>query len=195
MWETRVDVPSDGQVRHMAVLHDGAAVSYAEVVEHWRTSRSFRTFFTALLADQPSRAYFWETPPVTRATAAQAFECVLVDGPGLAGMTSEPNAFARHFKPGQPVATFANLGGDALLVVPAPQGPPEAYPHLAAFARRAPIAQQHALWQAIGDALAGRLCAEPLWLSTSGLGVAWLHVRLDARPKYYTYAPYRMPDG
>jgi len=29
------------------------------------------------------------------------------------------------------------------------------------------------------------------WLSTSGLGVGWLHVRLDSRPKYYTYEPYK----
>ncbi len=31
----------------------------------------------------------------------------------------------------------------------------------------------------------------PLWLSTAGGGVAWLHVRLDSRPKYYGYSPYK----
>jgi hypothetical protein len=45
--------------------------------------------------------------------------------------------------------------------------------------------------RATGAAVAARLSARPLWLSTSGLGVAWLHVRLDSRPKYYSYAPYR----
>src|ERR671919_933402 len=104
MWGTRVDVLSDGHVRRVAVLRDGAAVSYAEVVEQWRASRPFRTFFTALLADPPYQAYFWETPPVSRATAAQPFEFVLVDSPGLAGMTPEPGAFERHFAPAQPVA-------------------------------------------------------------------------------------------
>jgi hypothetical protein len=29
--------------------------------------------------------------------------------------------------------------------------------------------------------------AKPVWFSTSGMGVAWLHFRLDERPKYYTY--------
>jgi hypothetical protein len=193
MWGTRVDVLNDGHVRRVVVLRDDQAVSYAEVVEQWRTGRPFRTFFAALLADPPYQAYFWETRPVTRGTAAQAFEFVLVDSPGLANMTREPGAFARHFVPAQAVATFANLGGDALLVAPAPQAPPGAYAHLAAFARGAPASQQDALWRAVGDAVAGRLCAEPLWLSTSGLGVAWLHVRLDERPKYYTYAPYRRP--
>jgi hypothetical protein len=195
MWGTRVDVLNDGQVRRVAVLRDGAPASYAEVVEQWRTSPPFRTFFAALLADPPYQAYFWETPPVTQATAAQAFEFVLVDSPEMADMAPEPAAFASHFTPGQAVATFANLSGDALLVAPAPQGSPGAYAHLATFARQAPAFQQHALWRAVGDAVARRLSTKPLWLSTSGLGVAWLHVRLDERPKYYTYAPYRIPNG
>jgi Family of unknown function (DUF6940) len=29
------------------------------------------------------------------------------------------------------------------------------------------------------------------FFSTAGAGVAWLHVRLDDRPKYYGYPPYR----
>ncbi len=31
----------------------------------------------------------------------------------------------------------------------------------------------------------------PVWLSTAGAGVSWLHVRLDDRPKYYGHGPYR----
>jgi hypothetical protein len=195
MWATRVDVLSDRRVRRVALLRDGGAASYAEVVEQWRTSPPFRVFFAALLAEPPYEAYFWETPPVTRATAARAFEFVLVDSQGLAAPVPEPSAFASHFTPSQAVATFANLGGDALLVAPAPQGPSTAYAHLAAFARHAPTSQQHALWQAVGAAVTRRLSPAPLWLSTSGLGVAWLHVRLDEQPKYYTYAPYRVQAG
>ena len=30
----------------------------------------------------------------------------------------------------------------------------------------------------------------PTWVSTAGGGVAWLHVRLDSAPKYYTHRPY-----
>ena len=29
-----------------------------------------------------------------------------------------------------------------------------------------------------------------LWISTSGLGVSWLHIRLDSIPKYYNYKEY-----
>ena len=31
----------------------------------------------------------------------------------------------------------------------------------------------------------------PVWTSTSGLGVYWLHVRLDSRPKYYQHQPFK----
>ena len=38
---------------------------------------------------------------------------------------------------------------------------------------------------------ASALSDQPLWVSTCGLGVYWLHVRLDSFPKYYRYAPYQ----
>lgn len=195
MWTTCAQALKDGRVRQVALRRDGAAVSYAEVVELWRRCRSFRAFWTAVLADAPYAAYFWETSPVTRSTADRPFEFVLVDSPELAALAPQPDAFAAHFERSQAVATFANRGGDAMLVAPRPDGPPAACAHLAAFARQAPTAQQDALWRAVGDAVARRLSTTPLWLSTSGLGVAWLHVRLDERPKYYTYAPYRLHVG
>jgi hypothetical protein len=80
---------------------------------------SFRAFFAALLADTPFGAHFWETPPVTQATAACAFEFVLVDSPALTALAPEPGVFASHFSPFEAVATFPNFGGDAWLVAPA----------------------------------------------------------------------------
>jgi hypothetical protein len=89
------------------------------------------------------------------------------------------------------VVAFANLRGDALLVVPCPAGDAGAYGHLAAFVREAPEAQRDALWREVGEAMARRVGARPVWLSTAGAGVSWLHVRLDDRPKYYGHEPYR----
>ncbi|MEL7448175.1 MAG: hypothetical protein AAFN78_03145, partial [Pseudomonadota bacterium] len=63
--------------------------------------------------------------------------------------------------------------------------------HLADFLRTADASQVHAFWQAVGEAVAEKIGDETLWLSTSGLGVYWLHARLDRRPKYYTHTPYR----
>jgi len=85
------------------------------------------------------------------------------------------------------------LSGDATLVVPCPRGQLSAYAQLSTFAREAPVDQQHQLWALVGAALLRRLGAQPVWLSTSGLGVYWLHIRLDSAPKYYTHEPYRNP--
>ena len=105
-------------------------------------------------------------------------------------MPQDPADFAEHFAAGRGVATFMNLGGDALLVAPCPDGPGADFAHLGAFTRTATAALQDALWAAVGEALAARIGPRPLWLSTAGHGVAWLHVRLDSRPKYYRYLPY-----
>ena len=194
MWDARIDTLDGGRVLRAGIKRDGKPVSYAEVLELWQSDDSFRAFFNALLADAPYRAYLWETPPITRATGTRDFECVLVDSPALAGMTPDPEAFAGHFEAagaGANVAAFTNLGGDGFLVAPTPRAPLAAYPHLAAFVREAPVAQQQAFWHAVGGHLSDRLSERPLWLSTNGLGVAWLHVRLDSRPKYYAFAPYR----
>jgi hypothetical protein len=122
---------------------------------------------------------------------SQPFEFVLLDSPGLA-RRPDPEAFEEHFAKAEAgVAAFPNLGGDAIMVVPAPLAEPSAYGHLAAFVRLAPEAQRHALWQSVGGAMARRVGAKPVWLSTAGAGVSWLHVRLDDRPKYYGFEPYK----
>jgi hypothetical protein len=79
---------------------NGASVSYAETIEHWQTSQPFLTFIAALPVDSPYQAYFWEAPPLSRATAGRAFEFVFVDGPEVAVMAREPRAFADHFRQG-----------------------------------------------------------------------------------------------
>ncbi len=128
---------------------------------------------------------------MTAATISRPFEFVLLDSPGLA-RRPDAEAFAEHFRAGEAgVVTFANLGGDAILVVPCPVAEPSAYGHLAAFVRGAPEPQQHALWRSVDEAMARRIGTKPVWLSTAGAGVSWLHVRLDDRPKYYGYGPYR----
>ncbi|NER78732.1 MAG: hypothetical protein F6K42_03975 [Leptolyngbya sp. SIO1D8] len=171
---------------------DSSPVPYADVLQRWQMDERFRDFFIHLLADSPFSAFRWETPAVTTTTAYQPFEFVLLDSPDLA-RDPEPDVFAEHFVGSMPqgIVEFTNLGGDAHLVVPCPNVLPLAYGHLGAFVRQAPESQIHALWQSVGKAMQRRLSDRPVWLSTAGGGVSWLHVRLDDWPKYYGYAPYR----
>jgi hypothetical protein len=186
----------NGRISHFILLRDGKPLRWSDVIPLWRDDRGFRTFFVSILADVSFPAYFWETPPVTRANIDQQFEFVIVDSPQLAGVRANPRAFAAHFAAAEPhslVIEFPNLGGDAVLVAPCPGGPAAAYSQISTFSRIAPGDQQHALWQCVGRALERRVSHRPVWLNTSGLGVYWLHIRLDDAPKYYTYDPYRVP--
>jgi hypothetical protein len=191
LWNARTESLPDGRNLRFAIDLGERPAAYAEILRAWQADESFRALFIAWLAQAPYPAYRWETPPVTAATAARPFEFVLLDSPHLA-VQADPRDFAAHFKRSvEAVACFPNLGGDARLLAPCPLAEPKAYAHLAAFSRLAPQAQQHALWRAVGAAMLERLGNAPVWLNTAGGGAPWLHIRLDDRPKYYGYAPYR----
>lgn len=194
MWEPRIEDLEPGRLRRVKLLLSGRAAAYDDVLAGWQADPDFRDVFIALLAEVPFEAYLWETPPITKASVARDFECVLVASPALAGLSPDPHSFAAHFDAAGPeaeVVSFANLGADAQLVAPTPRAGDRVYSHLAVFLRGAPAVQRHAFWRSVGAEAAGRLSDRPLWLSTCGLGVGWLHARLDSWPKYYTYRPYR----
>ena len=179
----------DARTSRGRLVTQGRSLTLREVLAGWRDSARFRTTFAEGLSTSPFDAFFWETPPWTRATLDEVYEHVLVDAPALLAMRPAPDAFATHFG-AAPAARFPNLGGDAVLVAPSPRDAPHAA-HLAEFVRRGTPSVIDALFRELGEALESRLGETPVWLSTAGLGVAWLHVRLDERPKYYQHQPYR----
>lgn len=177
--------------RHIT-LYDTADLTIRDAAGALVGDPTFRRALIDLLRDSPARAYRWEMPAITPQTADRPFEFALVDDPHL-DRPARIDAFRAHLDgPGQ-TATFTNLGGDALLVVPTPRAEASHYTHLARFVRGAPDGQVHALWAEVGRVLGEQLThrSRPLWLSTAGGGVPWLHVRFDDRPKYYAYRPYR----
>jgi hypothetical protein len=191
MWNLRFENVPNGPGMLGKLERAGAPASFAEVIGALRDDAALRAALSSGLAALPYRAFKWETPPVTRATLRRAFECVVLDSPRLA-RSVDAITFAEHFVETEAVVTFPSLGRDAILVAPCPRGALSSYGHLAAFVRNAPRSQQHALWTRVGDAMDRRVGDQPVWLSTAGGGVAWLHVRLDDHPKYYGYAPYRV---
>ena len=191
MWAFQCDELPDSRGLHFKVQLSGHPASVADVVRGWQTDAEFRSLFNSTLAESRFAAFRWETPAVTQDKLTRPFEFVLLDSPGLA-RRPDPDPFHKHFGHAErDVVVFTNLGGDATLVVPCPLAEPNAYVHLASFVRLAPAAQQQAFWQAVGDAMARRIGTQPVWLSTAGGGVSWLHVRLDDRPKYYGHLPFR----
>jgi len=189
--------------------------TWAEMVSQAADDDSVISGLNHAIRSAPFSAVFFETPPVVNMTASsQPFEFVLMDAPDLQAVaTDRPDrsAFAQHFKEAKVshkkdgdtmgddsdvVVAFDSLRGDARLVAPQPLAENhKCYAHLASFVRQAPGPQVAAVWRRAALEYLQRLAAQqqqaPIWFSTSGMGVYWLHFRLDSVPKYYTYEPYK----
>lgn len=168
-------------------------MSYAQVLNRWATDEHFADFFSQLLASSRFEAYFFETPALTKTSVEQPFEFVLINSTTLARVQASPYFYQAYFdRATTSIVSFSNLGGDAILVVPCPTiSYPKHFTHLAKFIRLATDKQKQAFWQNAAMSIQKRLSDKPVWLSTSGLGVYWLHLRLDDRPKYYQHKPYK----
>jgi len=172
------------------------------LADHVPGGDDLRSVLTEVLRAAPFRAFFWECPPLTRAGwESETFEFVLLNAPHLAYADVDEESFSSYLggHMGESVArAFPNLGGDSTLVAPshAKDTPLSAYSHIASFFRGAPAEQAHELWRALGKAIIHRVSDvetsehQPTWVSTEGSGVAYLHMRLDPRPKYYHWGPY-----
>ncbi len=175
----------------MRLTHDGEHLDYVQFINALIADSAFREFFSTLLGALPYRAIRWECCPVTARSATDPFEFVVLNATDL-DRAADHTPFADLFSrmPPNGVGEFPNLGQDAVMIIPGPNET-RSYGHLTAFLQSAPESQQHALWMAVGIAAKRRIGSAPMWLNTAGGGVAWLHVRLDDRPKYYVYPPYR----
>lgn len=176
-------------------------LTWQDVLYGWQSNAKFQQYFSTILETVPYPAYFWETPPLTQARQDHPFFCVVLDSPTLATVKADFSPFANYLRlspKNTDVRVFSNLSGDAQLIAPCPVGPNPNYAHLAAFLRLAPTKLKRELWTRLAQSVLKRLDSQsgkPLWVSTSGLGVFWLHVRLDSFPKYYQYAPFKHLDG
>jgi len=192
MWSFPSEKLIDIRGLRFAVLFDDIPATFADVVSAWRIDPDFCTRFNSILAASPYQSFRWDTPPATVSTLSRPFEFAILNSPGL-GRHPTPEAFAEYWN-GAPAdaeaMTVPNLSGDAMLVIPMAKAKASSYGHLGAFVRIAPASQRQALWRAVGEAMQARINDDPVWLSTAGAGVPWLHVRLDNRPKYYCFEPY-----
>lgn len=192
MWQLITDKLQNEQLFQYFIQSEDRKLTYAQVIRLWQKNAAFRHFFSTVLARCSFEAFFWECAPLTEGNQHQPFAFVLLDSPQLAGAEADCSAFQQYLVHStESVCNFSNLGGDAHLLVPVPQGSSRHYAHIAAFVRHAHAAQQHALWQKLGQLAEDKISQQPLWISTSGLGVPCLHIRLDSRPKYYMFDLYR----
>ena len=167
-------------------------LSYKDGLHLMKESKEFRSLIVDTIAKQNYAAVFWEFPPLSSKTDP-SFEFIVNNARSLSRVKVDKATFRSYFTPDCTVITFPNLGGDANLVVPCPISDQSNNAHLLSFLRTAPNQQIDDLLRTTAQEVEKCLARgdKVVWLSTSGAGVYYLHVRLDSYPKYYTYAPYR----
>jgi hypothetical protein len=173
------------------LFEKGRLLTYREVLEKWQQSDEFILFFASILQHSPFQGYFWEVKPVTLQLLEETFEFVLIESSSLPKVAAQVSAYQAYFHQDSLVVSFPNLRKDAMLVVPVPVTEEKFYSHLASFMRNVPRDQLLAFWRVVGAEMGKAIGTEKRWLSTHGLGVYWLHVRIDSRPKYYHFLPYK----
>jgi len=176
---------------HYTINWQEKAVTFQDWIELCQSSPDFVHVFSQLLTASDYEAFFWEVKPITQEKIYAQFEFVLVESRMLSDISANPKSFLAKFESGGLVTSFPNLGGDAQLVIPFPITDQSIYGHLASFLRRAPKDQIFAFWQKAAQAYELQIGQNPKWLSTAGLGVPRLHLRIDSRPKYYRHKPYK----
>lgn len=192
MWSEQTDVIEKDKIIHYRLFSKDRAISFSKLLQLWQQDESFVDYFNGLLASSPWPAFFWELPSLSCKRLGADAEFVLVNSPELAVASPDPLAFDTYFEKSHGMVTsFDNLGGDAKLLVPLPHSVVHHYTHLATFVREAPQRQRRVFWRELGDLVQAYISEDAFWLSTSGLSVSWLHVRLDSIPKYYQHTPYK----
>jgi hypothetical protein len=190
MWQYQQHVISSA-VHKFTISTNHEPMTFRQIILSWETNAAFADFFSELLSKSSFSAFRWELPGLYRGNVDSAADFVLVDYPRL-NRAMRQSAFAEYFDGQSDTVRFMNLSGDTELVVPCPANSRCDYSHLASFVRTASEQQIQDLWRLVGKTMSEKLGERPVWLSTAGMGVPWLHVRIATKPKYYAYDPYKV---
>lgn len=142
------------------------------------------------IASSEFSGYFWECVPVSSNTIDKDFEFVVVKSGALSNIRQDYSNFQEYFGRDNNVVSFSSFSGDTL-IVPIPKD--SDYKNISKFADNTSAEQWGEFWQKVGEKMEENLInanGSTRWLSTSGLAVYYLHVRIDKKPKYYNHQEY-----
>jgi hypothetical protein len=171
-------------------------ITYKEFLEELKNGNQLLDDFISTLKDGTSYdQYFFESIPVSKSTQDKEYEFVLVKS-GSLDRPATPNTFQSHYTDHCLSVKFLSLGGDTTLISPCPpddDGSLQTYVHLAPFVKNGPGDKVKDALKRASGAMQDKLSqtSSNWWWSTAGGAVAWLHIRIDPRPKYYNYGPYK----
>lgn len=189
-WHTDIVSSSDHYLK-FAIYEGENILTNQDFLNKLKGSQFFRNWYSNILTDFRFAAFFWENRPFTSETLDKPYECSIISSTFLANQSPDRETFSRYFNTEKCVVCFPNLGNDATLIAPVPEKHEDDFTHLGVFLRKADQKQISAFWKVAANETLKRISNKPVWLSTSGLGVYWLHARVDTVPKYYQTAEYK----
>ena len=93
--------------------------------------------------------------------------------------------FEKYYKNEKYSSTFPNLSKNTTLLVPIPRKNKN-FVNLFYFMKKESNLQQKELWKMVVKEVNKRLEKDKyIWVSTHGLGVDYLHIRISSSPNYY----------
>ncbi|MDW3195933.1 MAG: hypothetical protein R8G66_26395 [Cytophagales bacterium] len=182
----------NGQGARCRFTQNGSILSFREVLNLWQFSVEATKNYVQQIKNLGFDQCYWEHPALTQATMDFPYECMILKTEQFTRRQVDTESFSAHLHQEKSVAVFDNLGRNARLVVPTLKSDKEYYKHFGIFLNAAPENQVLAVLQAVGESVLEEVNrGKCIWLSTAGLGVIWLHIRLDTVPKYYKTKTYK----
>jgi hypothetical protein len=167
-------------------------ISFYQALQYMNKQNiQFICIFLDVLRKFPSSTYFFECVSVNHLNVKiKNFEFVLISA--NIPQKNDPSRFLQYFSKNCSVVSFLTLHKDSKLIVPCHQYSEKNYSSLGPYIRQDLTQQYLDLFQKIGYEMLSllKLKTNSIWLNTHRLGVNWLHIRLDSKPKYYHYQPY-----
>lgn len=168
---------------------------FEDVFELWASNSKFVEFYKDELIKLNYEAFYWEHPAIKKEFLNKKYECILQRSRPLEHLPIDESAFIDYINSKEQAADFMNLGKNARLIVPTKKTDKEIYNHMSKFIRLAAQEQIIELFKRVGNSILEKIESKKLiWLNTAGLGVIWLHIRMDTIPKYYKTTRYKEPD-
>ena len=188
--KTEVLIPNK-QVRYYS--YD---VTMQSVLQALEEKMSLSKILIKTLAKCPLDHYVLEFPPVSGQTLHGIPFSFVVTKEARLDRKQSLDAFQEHYQRGKVVVNFKNLSGESTLVVPLPgsKSGGQEFSSIGPYSRTVPMKHQQKFWKRVARCILKEMKHDfyrAYWLSTSGLGVPWLHARIDKTPKYYVYGPFK----
>lgn len=167
------------------------------------------SFRHALLSYPDADELIFECCPITPNNYDTApFEFVLIPSYGytFGSLRTDENTFIPHFNQGtEKVTSFPDLIDDAILISPCysdtnyndQDAHNHPFTHFNNFVKYATLEDFKNLWTLVAITLENKIKGSKLqpnscfWLSVNRINIPWLHIRIDTKPLYYKYTPYK----